>query len=132
MFKCIYDSLRPGGVFVFNYFDENREELAIGELLPKYFFNSKEKSFAIIFEKITEDKGKSLINIYVEEEKNNIENTKSDIVNNNVQRHIASTIKYILNKEQIDNLIEKTSFEKLEEISCNVDDRSLLFVILKR
>lgn len=122
LFQGVFNSLREGGVFVFNYLDTPIEEMISGEKKPKYFFNPQKKSFAIFNEKITEDKSQSIINAYAED-------TDS---NGNTRRYIGTSTKYLLNKSIIDEVIDNTKFKRVKEYTLEDQEGLIRFQVLEK
>jgi len=66
VFSNAYQSLRKGGVFVFNYLDLDPKTMASHEKPPRYLFNRKEKKYVIVTEKLDIENQKTILNLYGE------------------------------------------------------------------
>ncbi|QUH30865.1 class I SAM-dependent DNA methyltransferase [Vallitalea guaymasensis] len=121
LFNNVYNNLRDGGVFVFNYLDCPKE-IELGEKRPTFLFDKDKKGYAIISEKILEDR--SIVNIYSETN-----------IDDKTKRYITSTSKYLLNNEMISNIIDQTAFkhEKTYTLNAvNYETGKMKFVVLKK
>lgn len=123
LFRNTFNNLRKGGIFIFNYIDTPKDDIKVGDKKTVYIFNAKNKSFAVISEKMCEDKMKTIANIYLEKE--NIEGE--------VKRYLTSTTKYVLDELIVKSLIRETGFVFVNEISGKTNDGDVLrYQILKR
>lgn len=122
VFMNAYQSLRKGGIFVFNYLDVNIKSGVSYEKSPRYFFNKKEKKYIIILEKLDIENQKTILNFYGEE----------FIEPNISNRYIGKAVNVLLNKEVIDDVIKETAFLKEETISMPSNEGVMCFQILKK
>lgn len=108
LFDNVCSYLRPGGVFMLNYFEIPEEGFEDGERQPKYFFNNSKKSFLIFFEKVSSDRTKAVINWYGE----NIDK------NGSTHRYLTSCTKHVFPKSVIANVIESRGLNIVREFAC--------------
>lgn len=118
LFNNVYKSLKNGGVFVFNYNDNELEKTI--ETHPYYYFNPIERSFCIVNEKYDDNRKVYNVNIYLED----IDEDGKTI------RYITSTEKNFLSRSIVNDITKRTPFIKLQENSFDIAQKKMIFEVL--
>lgn len=112
--------LEDDGKFIFNFTEYSSKLYKSGELKPRYYFNTKNKSFTIFFEKVDLKENKVYINMYMEQ-----------IVENRTKRYIGTSCKNIIKREEIKRYIDEAGLTIINEKKFFMPDGTITYLILK-
>lgn len=119
LLKNVYKCLEQGGVFAFCYNDYScmpRNQI----LKPITLFGKEKKSFCIMTEKINFEDGISNENLYLEDVDDN----------SDTKRYITAVEKNIINKEEMERLIEVFNFKEVQHFAYDVGEYDMLYRVL--
>ncbi len=113
--------LEDGGKFIFNFTEYSGKLYTSGELKPRYYFNTKNKSFAIFFEKVDLKDNKVYINMYMEQN-----------VNDKTKKYIGTSCKNIIKRKEIEKYINEAGLLIIDEKKFFISDSAITYLILEK
>lgn len=116
-----HNILKDGGKFIFNFTESSYKFLKSGELQPHYYFNTRNNSYIIFFEKVDLEESKVYINMYMER-----------VEGDNTKRFIGTSCKNIVKREKILEYIKEAGMVINSEKEFVSPEGTITYLILEK